>query len=190
MNQILFEIANNLFEKKAASILNKWKFENNYDHSNSSKIERLHSKEKRSRIQAMASAPVPATPFRKMSYTNGDCSFEWQTLLNTPCYGFNGPNACYSSTCKHDGSKSTTTATKSQHLTGQKSAAPNLSVKFNWRTLYGRGGSSDSSNDSAEHVLATVTTGIVNDSPKVNASLAEQMNTGERSNGIVPKFSG
>lgn len=31
----------------------------------------------------------------------GDRVYEWRSLLNTPCYGFNGPNACYSSTCSH-----------------------------------------------------------------------------------------
>lgn len=32
----------------------------------------------------------------------GDIVFEWRNLLQTPCYGFNGPNACYSSTCSHN----------------------------------------------------------------------------------------
>lgn len=36
-------------------------------------------------------------------HTYGDRTFEWRTLLNTRCYGFNGPNACYSSTCSHNG---------------------------------------------------------------------------------------
>lgn len=32
----------------------------------------------------------------------GDITYEWLPLLKTPCYGFNGPNACYSATCKHN----------------------------------------------------------------------------------------
>ncbi|XP_055303947.1 zinc finger protein 333-like [Sitodiplosis mosellana] len=32
----------------------------------------------------------------------GDFVFEWRSLLNTPCYGFSGPNACYSTTCSHN----------------------------------------------------------------------------------------
>lgn len=37
---------------------------------------------------------------------HGDIEFEWLSLLNTPCYGFSGPNACYSSTCSHNPSSS------------------------------------------------------------------------------------
>lgn len=32
----------------------------------------------------------------------GEIEFEWLPLLKTPCNGFNGPNACYSSSCKHE----------------------------------------------------------------------------------------
>lgn len=28
--------------------------------------------------------------------------FEWLPLHKTPCFGFSGPNACYSSTCDHN----------------------------------------------------------------------------------------
>lgn len=40
--------------------------------------------------------------------TYGDYVFEWRTLLNTPCYGFSGPNACLSTTCDHNPSLSET----------------------------------------------------------------------------------
>lgn len=35
-------------------------------------------------------------------YKYGEYVYEWRSLLNTPCFGFNGPNACYSSTCSHN----------------------------------------------------------------------------------------
>lgn len=43
------------------------------------------------------------SPFHEASgpQTYGNYNYEWRTLLNTPCYGFSGPNACYSSTCTH-----------------------------------------------------------------------------------------
>lgn len=33
---------------------------------------------------------------------HGDLEFKWLPLLQTPCYGFSGPYACYSSTCTHN----------------------------------------------------------------------------------------
>lgn len=36
----------------------------------------------------------------------GEYVFEWLPLLQTPCYGFSGPNACYSTTCNHNPSLS------------------------------------------------------------------------------------
>ncbi|XP_031638496.1 protein snail homolog Sna-like [Contarinia nasturtii] len=42
-------------------------------------------------------------PKQKLKY--GDTEFEWRSLLNTPCYGFSGPNACYSTTCTHNARK-------------------------------------------------------------------------------------
>lgn len=32
----------------------------------------------------------------------GDMEFEWLSMLQTPCYGFSGPYACYSSACTHN----------------------------------------------------------------------------------------
>lgn len=44
------------------------------------------------------------SPFHEVSGPQkyGDIEYEWRSLLKTPCYGFNGPNACYSSTCDHN----------------------------------------------------------------------------------------
>lgn len=33
---------------------------------------------------------------------HGDLEFKWLPLLETPCFGFSGPYACYSNTCKHN----------------------------------------------------------------------------------------
>lgn len=44
------------------------------------------------------------SPFHEeqgVKHKHGDIEFEWRSLLDTPCYGFSGPNACYSSTCNH-----------------------------------------------------------------------------------------
>lgn len=35
-------------------------------------------------------------------HTFGEYKFEWLPLQKTPCFGFSGPNACYSSTCDHN----------------------------------------------------------------------------------------
>lgn len=35
-------------------------------------------------------------------HTFGEYKFEWLPLHKTPCFGFSGPNACYSSTCDHN----------------------------------------------------------------------------------------
>lgn len=49
-----------------------------------------------------------ASPFHELPGLRKYCDivFEWRSLLQTPCYGFNGPNACYSSTCNHNPSLS------------------------------------------------------------------------------------
>lgn len=45
-----------------------------------------------------------SSPFERVPGTHkfGNYDFEWLPLLKTPCYGFSGPNACYSTTCKHN----------------------------------------------------------------------------------------
>lgn len=49
-----------------------------------------------------------ASPFHELPGLRKyrDTVFEWRSLLHTPCYGFSGPNACYSSTCSHNPSSS------------------------------------------------------------------------------------
>lgn len=44
------------------------------------------------------------TPYARSPGTKkyGAYEFEWLPLLKTPCYGFSGPNACYSKTCTHN----------------------------------------------------------------------------------------
>lgn len=59
----------------------------------------------------------------------GDVMFEWRSLLNTPCYGFNGPNACYSSTCSHNPSLSDS----EKQLTNKRlSTSSKLLLKLNY----------------------------------------------------------
>lgn len=139
-----------------------------------------------------------ASPFQSGTFSYGDSTIEWRTLLNTPCYGFNGPNACYSSTCKHDGSKSklqqsapvattTKSITEQQQLINQRSSlkSSELSVKFNWRTVSGSCSSSDSNYASDELVLADVT---ATDNQTTKISSTEQMNVYVCSNGSSPNF--
>lgn len=57
----------------------------------------------------------------------GDYVFEWRSLLNTPCYGFSGPNACYSTTCKHNG---TVSETEKQSDRSKLPNSSKLSYKF------------------------------------------------------------
>lgn len=59
----------------------------------------------------------------------GERVYEWRSLLNTPCYGFNGPNACYSSTCSHNPSDNK----PEKQLTKRKlSSSSNISLKVNF----------------------------------------------------------
>lgn len=58
----------------------------------------------------------------------GDTEFEWRSLLSTPCYGFSGPNACYSSTCKHNGLAS---KPKKSFAKGQFTAKSSSKFNFN-----------------------------------------------------------
>lgn len=70
----------------------------------------------------------------------GDVVFEWRSLLNTPCYGFNGPNACYSSTCSHNPSLSES----EKQLTTKKSK---LLLKLNYN-----GRKASSSERASDHI--------------------------------------
>lgn len=58
----------------------------------------------------MSSSPFHESPGQ---HKFGDRLFEWRSLLDTPCYGFSGPNACYSSTCNHGAPISTEPEKKS-----------------------------------------------------------------------------
>lgn len=93
-----------------------------------------------------------ASPFQKVpgTFKFGDYTYEWRSLLDTPCYGFNGPNACYSSTCKHDGAKSRQQQPKKQQFIKRKSSlsTSKFSVKFNVRAVPG-GSASDSDSSSS-----------------------------------------
>lgn len=48
-------------------------------------------------------SPFHEDPNQTLEYSN--IKYKWIPFLQTPCYGFSGPNACFSSTCKHSARK-------------------------------------------------------------------------------------
>lgn len=114
-----------------------------------------------------------ASPFQRVpgTFKFGDYTYSWRSLLDTPCYGFNGPNACYSSTCKHDGSKKQ--QPKMQQFVKQKSSSASsstskFSVKFNVRTIPNSVCDTDNSSSSGNGDGRIVYSSTYSDSTNVN----------------------
>lgn len=155
MNFILFKILNNLIQKKKSSVFfYRYQTIANSSSENSREFKNRIQTEKKVTQGIISSTMASlASPFQKVpgTFKFGDYSYEWRSLLDTPCYGFNGPNACYSSTCKHEGSKSRQHQPKIPQFIKPKSSSsmPKFSVKFNVRTVPGSANESDSSSTSS-----------------------------------------
>lgn len=77
----------------------------------------------------MSPSPFLQTPGKQRF---GNYDIEWLPMLKSPCYGFNGPNACYSPSCKHNPlllKSSTTTPRPSIKTTYSKQRASFQSQK-------------------------------------------------------------
>lgn len=125
------------------------------------------------------------SPFQRVpgTFKYGDLTYEWRTLLNTPCYGFNGPNACYSSTCKHDGSVSTPIQQQEHRsATKRKLALSKLSMKFNWQSVSDNNSESDSGGSISNYVGGGDERILDTGNSAIKSLLTEQMNVYVSSN--------
>lgn len=109
-------------------------------------------REKKGTVKKMALASL-ASPFQRVpgTFKFGDYTYEWRSLLETPCYGFNGPNACLDPTCKHDGGARFKKEQSKGQQFKQKSSTSKFLLKFNVRAISGDSDSKSSSGQ--EHMV-------------------------------------
>lgn len=100
-----------------------------------------------------------ASPFHETpgKHHYGDIVYEWRSLLSTPCYGFNGPNACYSTTCTHNPIISEQQKQISKQILATSSK---FCTKFNHNSRRTSGGGSD--NITSKSSVAPQLTGQTN----------------------------
>lgn len=90
----------------------------------------IESREKKTVSNLLNSSAKMTSPFHELPGLRKYCDvvFEWRSLLQTPCFGFNGPNACYSSTCNHNPSL---TEPEKQLVNAKLQKSSKLPFKFN-----------------------------------------------------------